>query len=228
MPIRHLLVLFSLLLAAPAAATPPDVTRVDASVLCTGSSSLVALGQVMTNQGTYYVTDTRWQLLRFDAVTGAVEVSTLGGSIANTVNSEGPNDEPERSAVPGDANAAGALGRWGVRDCDVRPLTWWAGDLSRFELTWTFADDSVTLGLGDRSKTIPLTASVDLAYLGDHWYGREDQKPSKFKAYELYEESSRTLTGIYPAGTHAVLWLDIQEELSVRPALLAVERGTKL
>lgn len=225
MPIRHLIILLTLLFARPAVATPPDAVRVDGSVLCTASSSLVGLVQVITNQGTYYVTDARWQLMRFDAVTGAVEVSSLGGSIANTLNSEGPGDDPERSAVPGDAGAAGALERWGVRDCAVRPLAWWAGDLSPLELTWTFADDGVTLGLGERSRTIPLTASVDLRHLGDRASPDGDHAPTKFEAYELYEGSSRTLAAIYPAGDHAILWLEIEEELAVRPALLAVERN---
>jgi len=216
----------SLLLATPAAATPPDATTALATPLCTGDSSLIALVQVVTNQGTYYVTDARWKVLRFDARTGRVEHETLIGAVENTVNSEGTDDPPETSPVAPGAALADVVARWAPRDCSLRPAAWWGPSGSRLELTWQFVGETVVVGFGGRTRTLETTASADLRYLGDHWYGEPDPGGAPFENADDPRETRIAVQGVHAAGEQTVLTVEVAGEFAHRSAFVAVDGAT--
>lgn len=172
-----ILALLSILLAAPAAATPPDYLSSEATPICWGADRAAFLVRSHGNAGSHYTSNVDWHLVMVDVMSSVSEWQDHGGLSASFINAMEEGKEPEVSYGAGNGTSLGAaMQGWKLTTCTPWDQSWVRGpEQGRFGVS--VSEAGVSLEYGGRKRVLETSGTWDPAMLATDQFPWNDQPP---------------------------------------------------
>ncbi len=174
---RLLLPTLLILVAAPAAATPPDYLSSEATPLCQGADRAAFLVRSHGNAGSHYASNIDWHLVMVDTLHSSAEWQDHGGLSASYIDVMEDGDEPQVTYGKGEGTSLGAaIEGWKLSACTPWDLSWVRGpEQGRFGVS--VSEGGVFLEYGGRKRVIEISGTWDPGMLATDQFPWMDQPP---------------------------------------------------